>query len=1031
MKRISRHVMPGLIRFRDQGPHRRNFSRFTQIMESGSKISLDSTATAVALLLPPSESTNIDSIRRVHDRAFHKWPPHINVLYPCVRPEQLSIVLPILREAVKQIVLPHRSMVLDRVGTFTHRRNATVFLQPSDESEVAISELRSRLVKALGLSDDVGTHDGIYRPHLTLGQASLNSKSLEKFVEKCGSTVGVRWEASELAVLRRKPAGEMEVVDYLSLESDNISSANQEKSAENSEKVNSVWSECFHYSSEHMWTRHQTTEADNTSERSRPSRLSILSYNLLADTFGCSFDDRLPLIIEAIQKTTRNELDEVLCLQEISSHMMVKILGHPFFQQRYPFCSHASSSTLENHLNLFTLSTRPFDFMFHHFEERHKSALIVRPRSSMFQIANIHLTAALKDDMVAAKRRQLSSLTAFLNENAKNSGRLPVIAGDFNLASSSITIDLAVKKGDISLATSIVTRTLVDPEMWSDAFDVFSDSKEGPLSEDDGATFDVQVNPLAAESNAPADQRPQRYDRILFRKVDSLQVEDFCIFGQPNEEGRCGSDHFGIAAVLHAPSKKADENETTAHARERQHISYIQDDRILELQLLPFLPSEEDHELRKRSISKLTRILRSDARLSDVAVVPLGSFALGTYFADSDVDVLIIGSLPISAFFNVSILRLSNVAERFRGVHYINSLVPVIEVELDNIKFDIQYCQAPQILEQQSSSTDLVDELFINQRWALTLPPAAMRPLNTFRDTMHLLRTIDYKEAFQQAHRYLSLYLRRRGLYSVKFGYLGGVHLSLMLNHVIKRLDPTVVTSITAAGLVRTFVEYYANFAWSSASIYDPNHPHLNYRRTVREPIVILAIHSPTARLNVSSSCSKFSACTLSAEFKLAAEKLRSADWTWMLRSRDAVLDDFVTKFRSFITITIDMWDLPKAGMSFRRDIFGSIESRIPSMMVNLSRITGLHGQAWPFRLSSFRDEVETEKQSRSYYIIGLLVLPHIDTVDRKLLQSKVIQASQAFEAMMRQSETYNENHVWINVEPASQKKLADMRLHN
>lgn len=1005
------------LRFESSGSSRHVY----RSMATLNQFTLNSTATAIALVLPPTEAADINTIRSVHDKAFHKWPPHINILYPSLSPEQLDDAIPRLRIALNELIDPPTTVLLDRVGTFSHRRNVTVFLQPSDESETAISAIRTKLVEALGLNARAGTHDGTYRPHLTCGQQSLSGNALEKLVKVVEPLTGVQWTPTCLAVFRRKPNGEMEVINEIPLHKPEAEALAPQSQSTQTEIKDSVWTSCFMHHPSGEWRRSHEFATDDLSEQS--TEISVLSYNLLADTFGCSFDKRLPLIISALESSSR-PLPEVVCLQEVSCSMLSDILSHPHIRTRYPFSSHCPSSVLVNYLNLVTLSTKPFEFTFHHFEERHKSSLVVRPVGIPVEIANIHLTAALKDGAIAAKQRQIVSLTSFLNSSTKISGRRPLIAGDFNLATSSTTIENALRKGDISFTASLAVRGLVDPDIWSDAYLV--SKMDSDLEDDgDGATFDVQQNPLAAESNAPADQLPQRYDRILFRTddFDSLSVQSFHRFGLPDEQGRCGSDHFGIGVVLHLTSPRAASFGIDAENASR-YIDTVQDQSDIEYLLADFIPSETQRQLRMTAIDRLSSMLILDARIADIAILPLGSFALDTYFPDSDVDVLIVGSLPPTAFFNIAMARLKGTGTNLRGLHYINALVPVIEVEILHIKFDVQYCQAPQIL---MSNKRYAESLNLSDQMIAELPPSALRPLNTFRDTLYLIQTASCLDNFRAAHRFLSTFFRGRGLYSAKFGYLGGVHLSLMLNHVINMIQPTSVEKVNTATLIRTFVEYYSQIQWEVQTICDPGHPHKDYRRTIQEPIVILAIHSPTARPNVASSCSKLSAQTISCEFQLAKSKLAEGNWAWLLQPPGHGFQHFLQNFGAFIVTSIDMWDLPKIDEAAKRSIIGVLESRVPKMMVCLGRIDGLHGQAWPYCLQSSSDEVEEGQQLKSYYLIGVSIPQVKDVSNRKLLQSKVIQFAQSHETFVQGHGSYDRQHMWIQVSLKSRKMVLDM----
>ena len=123
-------------------------------------------------------------------------------------------------------------MTLDGVGTFTHRRNATVFLKPNPESEARLCRLREILVRALGCNEGDGTHDGTFRPHLTMGQAVFQGMGIEKLAAAVEKVTGGKWEANKLAVLRREITGEMKVVEELSLQDNNEEKSDSRLSSE-------------------------------------------------------------------------------------------------------------------------------------------------------------------------------------------------------------------------------------------------------------------------------------------------------------------------------------------------------------------------------------------------------------------------------------------------------------------------------------------------------------------------------------------------------------------------------------------------------------------------------------------------------------------------------------------------------------------------------------------------------------------------------------------------------------------------------
>ena len=193
---------------------------------------LSSTQTALALIAPLHLQPEINSIRKIHDKAFKKWEPHINILYPFVDPSHLTDAVISLRKCLQDEKVENIQVTLDGVGTFTHRRNATVFLKPNPESEARLCRLREILVRALGCNEGDGTHDGTFRPHLTMGQAVFQGMGIEKLAAAVEKVTGGKWEANKLAVLRREITGEMKVVEELSLHDNDEEKSDSRSSSE-------------------------------------------------------------------------------------------------------------------------------------------------------------------------------------------------------------------------------------------------------------------------------------------------------------------------------------------------------------------------------------------------------------------------------------------------------------------------------------------------------------------------------------------------------------------------------------------------------------------------------------------------------------------------------------------------------------------------------------------------------------------------------------------------------------------------------
>lgn len=430
----------------------------------------------------------------------------------------------------------------------------------------------------------------------------------------------------------------------------------------------------------------------------------------MAEPLAPEFSSRLPLIIKAIKSATSSSSLRVLNLQEVDEESLPLILEDPYIQHHFPFSTHTPSTLLPSHRNLVSLASHSFCYYALDFLERHKSVLVVYLSHFSIEVANVHLTSSLSEQAVKSKLNQMHVLTEFLTRN-DGMKRTSFVAGDFNLTSSSRTIGSALTKNMIKLETAGQLEMIIDSKIWVDTFEicssVFTDHQNAEFSGEEGATFDRLKNPLAALTNSLIENRPERYDRVLVGNGSNVEVKHFEIVGFPDEVGKCGSDHFGLSVVLHIlandqsptlPKNQFLSNDLDGHTSE---IEIIEDTTDLDTLLSPYLPKAEDREQRLQAIFLLENTLRSTEQTEDLILAPLGSYCMDTYFSDSDVDLLVIGSISSTSFFDLatSLLKSLN-SSSFKGVHFVNSLVSIIEVCVLGIKFDLQYCEAPELLNQ-------------------------------------------------------------------------------------------------------------------------------------------------------------------------------------------------------------------------------------------------------------------------------------------------------------------------------------------
>ncbi|KAF2683746.1 hypothetical protein K458DRAFT_478124 [Lentithecium fluviatile CBS 122367] len=179
-----------------------------------------------ALVLLPSSliTPPIETIRRVNDKHFARWPPHINLIYPFL-PHQIKARI---QNAVKAKRPFHVALSAAPPGTFSHsKRSKTVWLAPSPAD--AIQHLQAALQAEFSECD---SDSRPFTPHLSVGQAHSDAAAL-----KLGTEVkkivsdhlndgdqnpsALDWYVDKIFVIERKGYhGRFQVVDAIELQTE-------------------------------------------------------------------------------------------------------------------------------------------------------------------------------------------------------------------------------------------------------------------------------------------------------------------------------------------------------------------------------------------------------------------------------------------------------------------------------------------------------------------------------------------------------------------------------------------------------------------------------------------------------------------------------------------------------------------------------------------------------------------------------------------------------------------------------------------
>ncbi|KAJ2998054.1 hypothetical protein NUW58_g442 [Xylaria curta] len=554
-----------------------------EVSSQSTTVPVDSHDTALCVIPPEHCWPLLDRLRSLYDKAYEKWPPHINLIYPFVRVDDLPTASALAASRMSLMSnnatcsLGTTEIRLGAADVFSHKHGNTIFLHDNDEERASkLQDLRQTALRALG-------HTAItdYRMHLTLGQSQDANAASHKFLlEKASLLPAVEWTVDKLYILVRdrteidgnvfsqmKVWGTIELTTFSICRADLIEefdgnkllAGTTKRTAETAGESNSFVNYPYSFSDEGKWVSHQrpSTQVPEVREEDINS-LTVASYNVLAEFEYPPSKERYPLIVRNILQQAI--LADILVLQEVTDDFLSFICRDHEIRQHYQFVSNGPPDQddiepLQSHLNVVVFSRWAFSWSWLSFHRRHKGSMIVKfadigkHDGGVFIptiLSTVHLTCGLTDGSVSSKKLELQTLITHLSRNYSQNPW--ILAGDFNITTSAFTIETALKKKVISSQTVAYLKGLEDTLTKAGLVDAWTSARvqHGDLmdSEQDferqtkafegeqGATFDPTVNDLAAEIVGNGfNNRPQRYDRILV-KGENFHVTGFAVFGR-------------------------------------------------------------------------------------------------------------------------------------------------------------------------------------------------------------------------------------------------------------------------------------------------------------------------------------------------------------------------------------------------------------------------------------------------------------------------------------------------------------------
>ena len=577
--------------------------------------------------------------------------------------EHLSATIELLRRALSVSSINPFPFKLDRVGYFRQSAVDTVHLAPDNPTQI----------RALWtvLSNAVGYKGRPFAAHLTVGQASRKSPDAVNFLNTkaralCGAIADLEWTVGSVAVLRKDESdgGVMKLVEEIFLPGHVATPFRPLPLYPTVKHVEAGW---------------KTLESAKPA--CLPSKFSVATYNILNDP---AFP---PLSrIDQIQRAIKDSNPDILCLQEVSDELLQLLLSSPILSSTYIYSSRAPGFIYENERNILILSKYSFTWSKLEIGGKHKPALIatfLEADSKVLNLAAIHLTAGRTTPTMEQKTAELETLTTHIQ--AQESEGDWIVLGDTNWPSTHNTTPLDALFEDVA-------------------------------SEDPQATFDPNLNSLAAQT-ARGDRLPQRYDRVYLKKGSSLCPSSVLLFGQ---EGVVpSSDHWGLFVEFEPKAGETGTGTLDTSAPYAPyatlpgtHLSAEELQAVCDVhQWVPDVDQEGKFSAALHAIRNLFSFCAASPATSTtptsvvkIRIEPVGSYALGVHTSNSDLDCLAVGNISAATFWGVARTRLRGQATQ-DGIVKLrrfvkDAKVQMMELEVDGIKVDLQYCAAARLVDQ-------------------------------------------------------------------------------------------------------------------------------------------------------------------------------------------------------------------------------------------------------------------------------------------------------------------------------------------
>ncbi|MFX0010365.1 MAG: 2'-5' RNA ligase family protein [Candidatus Hermodarchaeota archaeon] len=158
--------------------------------------------TTAVVIIPPEELWKvIQKIRMTYDRQFHRWMPHITLLYPFKPQSDFQELDSLFSFACKQI--ESFQINFHKFKFFNHgKQRYTVWLEPEPGNPIKV--LQNALLQIVPDCNDVTLHQNGFTPHLSVGQIAGKNNLISVMDRFQANWVSLEFKVSSIYFIARE-----------------------------------------------------------------------------------------------------------------------------------------------------------------------------------------------------------------------------------------------------------------------------------------------------------------------------------------------------------------------------------------------------------------------------------------------------------------------------------------------------------------------------------------------------------------------------------------------------------------------------------------------------------------------------------------------------------------------------------------------------------------------------------------------------------------------------------------------------------